>query len=229
MKSKLAHIIAITSGRDETGKTKLLLNLARKMSIKNKKVLIVDTDMNLSPIDELLDVNPEYTLNNLLDKEITADKLLHNGPDGIKILSAATGDILVKQNIKKYQQLLIHTYIGLRDKFDYILINTNACISHDSLDFLIAADKIVIVTTSEPSSITDTYAIIKVLFFRAKKPKIAIIVNKPANSEEAKAIYDKIELIVQHFLNEKIQSFGFVINEDDYSDIVESIEGCDIP
>ena len=208
---KLAKLIAITSGKGGVGKTNFILNLAISMSIRGKKVLLIDADMNLSNIDVLLGIYPEYTLANLLDEDITVDKLLIEGPRGIKLLSASSGDLMVMQNQRKYQQMLIDIYMDMRKDFDYILIDTGAGITDYTMDFLYATDKIIVVTTPEPTAITDAYAMIKVLFFRAKNPNISLIINMAQTEDEAKTIYNKINLIVQHFLNKSVNNLGFIL------------------
>jgi flagellar biosynthesis protein FlhG len=209
-KDKLAKLIAITSGKGGVGKTNFILNLAIAMSIRGKKVLLIDADMNLSNIDVLLGIYPEYTLSNLMDNEITVEKLLVEGPRGIKILPASSGDMAIMQNQKHYQTALIQAYMDLRSDFDYILIDTGAGISDYTIDFVLSADKIAVMTTPEPTAITDAYAMIKVLFFRAQRPNISLIVNMAQTEDEAKNIYNKINLIVQHFLNKTISSLGYI-------------------
>lgn len=209
-KDKLAKLIAITSGKGGVGKTNFILNLAIAMAIRGKKILLIDADMNLSNIDVLLGVYPQYTLSNLMDDVISVDQLLLEGPRGIKILPASSGDISVMQNQKAYQKALIQVYMDLRKEFDYILIDTGAGISDYTIDFVLSADKIVVITTPEPTAITDAYAMIKVLFYRSKFPNISLIVNMAQTEDEAKNIYNKINLIVQHFLNKTIGNLGFV-------------------
>jgi len=208
---KLGRLIAITSGKGGVGKTNFILNLAIAMSIRGKKVLLIDADMNLSNIDVLLGIYPEYSLANLMDEQITVDQLLVDGPQGIKILPASSGDLTVIQNQKKYQQALIQVYMELRKDFDYVLIDTGAGITDYTIDFVLSADKIVVVTTPEPTAITDAYAMIKVLYFRAKHPNISLVVNMAQTEDEANNIYNKINLIVQHFLNKKITNLGFIL------------------
>ncbi len=209
-KVKLAKLIAITSGKGGVGKTNFILNLAIAMAIRGKKILLIDADMNLSNIDVLLGIYPQYTLSNLMDELISVEQLLVEGPRGIKILPASSGDIAVMQNQKQYQQALIQVYMDLRTDFDYILIDTGAGISDYTIDFVLSADKIVVITTPEPTAITDAYAMIKVLFYRTKFPNISLVVNMAQTEDEAKNIYNKINLIVQHFLNKSIGSLGFI-------------------
>lgn len=209
-KDKLAKLIAITSGKGGVGKSNFILNLAIAMSIRGKKILLIDADMNLSNIDVLLGIYPQYTLSNLMDEVITVDQLLVEGPRGIKILPASSGDLMIMKNTKVYQQALIQAYMDLRKDFDYILIDTGAGISDLTVDFVISADKIVVLTTPEPTAITDAYAMIKVLYYRAKSPDISLVINLVQTEEEGKNIYNKINLIVQHFLNKSIAHAGSI-------------------
>ncbi len=209
-KDKLAKLITITSGKGGVGKSNFILNLAIAMSIRGKKILLIDADMNLSNIDVLLGLYPQYTLSNLLDEVITVDQLLMEGPKGIKILPASSGDLMVMQNAKKYQQALIQAYMDLRRDFDYILIDTGAGISDNTVDFVVGSDKIVIITTPEPTAITDAYAMIKILYYRLKDPDISLVVNMAQTEDEGRNIFNKINLIVQHFLNKKISFLGTI-------------------
>ncbi len=209
-KDKLAKLIAITSGKGGVGKSNFILNLAIAMSIRGKKVLLIDADMNLSNIDVLLGIYPEYTLSNLMDDVITIDQLLVDGPRGIKLLPASSGDLMVMKNVKHYQQALIQVYMDLRKEFDYILIDTGAGISDLTIDFVLSADKVIVITTPEPTAITDAYAMIKVLFYRSKSPDLNLVINMVQTDEEGKTIFNKINLIVQHFLNKSVNHIGSV-------------------
>ncbi|MDD3050745.1 MAG: MinD/ParA family protein [Candidatus Cloacimonetes bacterium] len=218
---KTAQLISITSGKGGVGKSNLLLNLAIAMSIRGKKVLIIDADMNLSNIDILIGIYPEYTLKNLLDNLITIDKLLIEGPKGIKILPASSGDLKVQQNIKRVQRALIQAYMELKKDFDYILIDTGAGISDYTVDFVVNSDKILIVTTPEPTAITDAYAMIKLLHYRMKSPDISVIINLAQTEDEGKKIFNKINLIVQHFLNKSLKFAGTVPIDPNMSEAVK--------
>lgn len=209
-KDKLARLVAITSGKGGVGKSNFILNLAIAMSIRGKKVLLIDADMNLSNIDVLLGIYPQYTLSNLMDDVITVDQLLVEGPRGVKILPASSGDLMVMKNVKVYQQALIQAYMDLRKDFDYILIDTGAGISDLTIDFVLSADKVVVITTPEPTAITDAYAMIKVLFYRSKSPDLNLVINMVQTDEEGKNIFNKVNLIVQHFLNKSVNHLGSV-------------------
>jgi flagellar biosynthesis protein FlhG len=209
-KDNFAELIAISSGKGGVGKSNFILNLAIALSIRGKKVLLIDADMNLSNIDVLLGLYPEFTLSNFLDELVSIEKVLIDGPKGIKILPAASGDINVMNNSRKLQKSLIKVYGDLRKDFDYILIDTGAGISDTTVDFIVSADRVILVTTPEPTSITDVYAMIKILFYRIKDPDISLTINMTQSLEEGQNIFNKIELIVKHFLNKSIKYLGHI-------------------
>ena len=216
------QILGITSGKTFVGKTNFVLNFAVAMSIKKKKVLIVDGSLNQSNIAQLLGIYPQYTLINYIDKEILVDKLLTTAPCGLKYLSAYSGDIMVTQNTKKYQETLVSIYMDMRKDFDYIIIDAGVGINDTTLGYLNTADRIVIVTTPESSSITDAYAMIKILYFRSKTQSLSILINMVQSKEEAVSIYNKINLIVQHFLNKSVGNFGFIFTDNHVKEAVLS-------
>ena len=210
-KNRYAKMIAITSGKGGVGKSNFILNLAISMSIRNKKVLLIDADMNLSNLDILLGLYPQHTLSDLLNDEITVDNLLVEGPKGVKILPAASGDIRVMQNSSKLQKALIQVYKELRKDFDFILIDTGAGISENTMEFVYTADKIVIITTPEPTAITDAYAMMKMLFYHMRAPDISVVINMAHTENEAANIFKKISQILQHFLNKQVNYLGNVL------------------
>lgn len=208
--TKQAKLISITSGKGGVGKSNFILNLAISLSIKNKKVLLIDADMNLSNIDVLLGIYPEHSVADLLNSDIEPHQLIVNGPKGVDILPAASGSYEVMQNQAKYQQALIQAYQELSDRYDYILIDTGAGISDYTVDFVIKSDKIVIISTPEPTSITDAYAMIKILFYRLRSPDISLVINMAQSEDEGLKIFNKIKMIVQQFLNKSIGYLGHV-------------------
>ncbi|PID28768.1 MAG: hypothetical protein CSB55_03195 [Candidatus Cloacimonadota bacterium] len=207
---KIAKLVAITSGKGGVGKSNFILNLAIAMSIRGKKVLLIDADMNLSNLDVLTGVYAEHSITAYLDSLITLDELLIEGPKGVKILPAASGDIRIMQSQGEIQKALIQIYRDLQVEYDYILIDTGAGISDYTLEFVLSADKIIVISTPEPTSITDAYAMIKVLHYRKKEPNIYMVINMAQTDNEGKNIFNKVNLIIRHFLNKQINHLGSI-------------------
>jgi flagellar biosynthesis protein FlhG len=218
---KPAKMIAITSGKGGVGKSNFILNLAIAMSIRNKRVLLIDADMNLGNLDILLGIYPERTVINLLDDAIDVHELLQEGPKGVKIVTAASGDLRVLQNASRLQKALIQAVQELRPEFDYVLIDTGAGISEYTMEFVYEADKVIVITTPEPTAITDAYALIKMLFFQRRNPDITLMINMVQTDEEGKTIYQKISQILAHFLNKQVPFLGSVLTD---KDLVEAVK-----
>ncbi len=216
-----ARLICITSGKGGVGKSNFILNMAIAMSIRNKKVLLIDADMNLSNLDILLGIYPQYSVRNLLDDVVDIEKILVEGPKGIKILPASSGDINVARNAKLIQQTLIQAFNELRPKFDYILIDTGAGVSEYTMDFVYSSDKVIVISTPEPTSITDAYAMIKMLFYHSRNPDISVVINMTQSEKEGQVIYDKISQILSHFLNKQVRFLGSIMVDKNLPDAVK--------
>lgn len=208
-----ARLVCVTSGKGGVGKSNFILNLAIALSIKNKKVLLIDADINLSNLDILTGLYPEYSINDLVDKGVDPQKLLLDGPRGVKILPAASGSFNVLQNLAMYQKALIQAYHDLQQDFDYILIDTGAGISDYTVDFVVNSESIVVLTTPEPTAITDAYAMIKILCYRLGAPDIMLVVNMLQTEEEGKTIYSKVKSIVQQFLGKNVRYAGGILQD----------------
>jgi len=220
-KPRLAKLMAITSGKGGVGKSNFILNLAIAMSIRNKKVLLIDADMNLSNLDILIGVYPQYTLKNLLDDIVEVKDILIEGPKGIRILPATSGDYKVQQNTALLQRTLIQAYRELRSDYDYILIDTGAGISEYTTEFVYTSDKIIVITTPEPTAITDAYAMIKMLHYHMKAPDISVVINMVQSDEEGQNIFNKISQIVQHFLNRQVHYLGCIMQDRNLQESVQ--------
>ncbi len=177
--------------------------------------------MNLSNLDILLGIYPQYSIKNLLDDIVNVEDLLVEGPKGVKILPASSGDINVARNAKKIQQSLIQALNELKPKFDYILIDTGAGISEYTMDFVYSSDKVIVVTTPEPTAITDAYALIKMLFYHSRNPDISVVINMTQSEKEGKVIYEKISQILSHFLNKQVRFLGSILTDKNLPDAVK--------
>jgi flagellar biosynthesis protein FlhG len=182
---KIARVITVTSGKGGVGKTNITINLALALSKKGLKVAILDADFGLANIDVLFGIIPKYTLLDLIHDEKNIFEILTDGPDNIKFLSGGSGvEELIRIDRKKLRKFV--SSISLLDKlFDVILIDTGAGLSQNVMSFIMAADEVLLVTTPEPTAITDAYALVKMVSRRDKKKPINIIVNKADSVREA--------------------------------------------
>lgn len=210
--TKQTKVISVTSGKGGVGKTNFTVNLAISLSNLGYKVIVLDADIGLANIDVLLDVIPQYSITDVINgnKEIT--EILTEGPNGIMIIAGGSGINELPFVSKEQLDYVIKQLIVLEDYADFILIDTGAGISNTVLSFVNAADEIILVTTPEPTSLTDCYAMVKMLSKLGRKSNLKLVVNKAENSIEAKNAYKKISLVSQKFLKMKIDDLGFLCN-----------------
>lgn len=209
-----ARVFTITSGKGGVGKTNVTVNLALALSDMGKRVLILDADFGLANIDILFGIVPEYSLVDVINNRKNILQVISTGPKNIKFISGGSG---VKELIKLEKNHLERfvNHITLLDKIvDIILIDTGAGLSDRVMNFVIAADEILLVATPEPTSITDAYALIKTLSGRNREKTVKLIVNRAENIEEAQDILDKLELVAEKFLNIKLHPLGYILQDE---------------
>ncbi|HOQ00963.1 MAG TPA: MinD/ParA family protein [Acetivibrio clariflavus] len=214
IKRKKAKVITVTSGKGGVGKTNITVNLAIALSELGNRVTILDADFGLANIDVLLGIIPKYTLLNVLHDDKSIFEVLTDGPGKVKFLSGGSGmEELVKLDQTQIDKFLYN--IGLLDSLsDVILIDTGAGLSDSVMSFVMAADEVILVTTPEPTSITDAYALIKMVANRDKNKKIRVIVNRAESANEAYDILNKLSIVTSRFLELNLEALGF-INFDD--------------
>ncbi len=215
------RVIAVTSGKGGVGKTYITANLAYILSrIMKKKTLIIDADMGLANIDVILGVSPKYNMHHVFLGEKSMSEVIVPGPGGIKILPAASG-IQEMAELSKGQKLaLIDELNDLNDDFEFVFIDTAAGITGNVLYFNMAAKEVVVVVSPEPTSLTDAYALIKLLYRGRAEKRILLIVNMAKNSHEAKEVFTKLSKATEHFLDLSIEYLGYIIYDDKVTEAV---------
>ncbi len=194
------RVISVGSGKGGVGKTNVVANLAFAFTRLGKEVLILDADLGLANIDVLLGLTPQFTIQHLLNREKTVFEILTKGPGGMAVLPASSG-VLELVDLDESQKLLLMNELDLvAEAVDVLLIDTGAGISSNVLYFNMAAEESIIVMTPEPTSITDAYALIKVLAKRYHKENFTLLVNAAKNAQEAKEAFRKISMAVDRFL-----------------------------
>jgi len=205
------RVISITSGKGGVGKTNIVANLGFSLSLLGKKVLILDADLGLANLDVLLGLAPKYNFSHVMLGEKTIDEITVNGPGGITILPASSGiqeltKLTKEQSIRFLTELdsLLHTY-------DILLIDTAAGISSNVMYFNTSAQEIMVVVSPEPTSITDAYALMKVLSLKYSQKNFKMIVNMAANSEESREVFRQLSLVADRFLDITLEYMGHIL------------------
>lgn len=205
------RVISVGSGKGGVGKTNVVANLAFAFTRLGKKVLVFDADLGLANIDVLLGLTPKYTIQHLLDRQKSVFEILTRGPGGMSILPASSG-VLELVDLDESQKIFLLSELDLvAETVDILLIDTAAGISSNVLYFNMAAEESIVVVTPEPTSITDAYALIKILSTKYKKERFTILINSAQNGQEAKEAFKKISMVVDRFLGSlSIDYLGFV-------------------
>lgn len=213
--TKCVPVIAVTSGKGGVGKTNVVVNLAVSLARRGKRVLVLDADLGLGNLDVLLGLIPQFTLEHVLSGEKRLSEIALRGPEGIRILPASSG-VQDLTHLTPPQQLLLQQELDqLAGSIDLLLIDTGAGISTNVLFFASVAHEILVVASPEPTSITDAYALMKVLSHRYDETHFRLLVNMARNQREGLEVFRKIGLVADRFLNISIDYIGF-IPDDDY-------------
>lgn len=205
------RVIAVSSGKGGVGKTNSVANLAIAFARMGKRVLLLDADLGLGNLDVLLGLVPRYNIGHLLRGEKGIEEVLVDGPEGIKILPASSG-VQELTALSAEERLSLASHLEeLEDLFDIMIIDTGAGISSNVLFFNVSAQEIMVVVTPEPTSITDAYALMKVLLNRHGERRFKLLVNEVKTRKEGQEVYRKISLAAERFLNISVEYIGCVL------------------
>jgi len=214
------RVLAVTSGKGGVGKTNISANLAYLLSKKKKKVLVLDADVGLANMDVILGLTPKYNLYHVLNGEKSIRDVIVQGPGGFMILPSASGIQEMSDLSKGHKLTLIDEIKTLQEQVDFMLIDTGAGIAGNVMYFNMAAQEIIVVTSPEPTAITDAYAMIKVLYQRHAKDHFRILVNMVKSEEEAKEVFARLNQATNHFLNVSVEYLGYVVQDEHIADSV---------
>ncbi len=206
-----SRVITVTSGKGGVGKTNFSLNLAIQLSKFNKRVVIIDADFGLANIEVLFGILPQYNLADVLKGNKDIEEVLTDGPMGIKFISGGSGLKELSNITERQMNYFINNFSYLDAISDIIIIDTGAGISKSVINFIKASDETIIVTTPEPTSVTDAYALIKTIKEEnGKTPDFKVVVNRVDDDEEGDEIYNKISRASSKFLGISLVNLGYI-------------------
>lgn len=204
------QVIAIASGKGGVGKTNVVANLAIALQRRGKRVVVIDADLGLANLDTLLGLHPHATLRQVLRGECAITDAFVEGPAGIRIVPAASGYEDLTQLSDGQRLTLLEQVDRLDGAFDVLLIDTGAGISANVTFFATAAHETVVVVTPEPTSLTDAYALIKVLATRYAEDSFAVLVNMARSEFEARKTFTQLTRVAERFLQVSLRWMGWV-------------------
>ncbi|MGL4368156.1 MAG: MinD/ParA family protein, partial [Spirochaetota bacterium] len=210
---KQTRTIAITSGKGGVGKTSLAVSLSIALADGGKtKVTLLDADLGLANINVILGIIPQFNLYHVIKGKKKLKDIVIDVPEGIRIIAGASGFHQLANLDLKQRKEFIDEFQTLEGD-DFMIIDTGAGVSQNVLSFVIAADEVIVITTPEPTAITDAYGIIKSIAAQTNDKPIRLIVNRCQSVSEGKRVAQRIINIAGQFLNIKVESLGFVFDD----------------
>ena len=207
---KLIKVMAVTGGKGGVGKTNVSLNLAISLAKQGKRVLVLDADLGLANCDVLLGLRVDKNLSHVLRGECTLDDILVTGPHGVKIAPATSGSQSMAELGTTEHAGLIRAFSELRTEIDTLIVDTAAGISDMVMSFSRAAQDVLVVVCDEPTSLTDAYALIKILNREHGVFKFKIIANMVRSEREGKELFSKLSKVTSRFLDVALELVGVI-------------------
>ena len=210
----LARVITVTSGKGGVGKSNTAINLAIQFRKMGQQVIILDADFGLANIEIMFGTVPKHNLCDLIYEGKNIKDIITWGPMEVGFISGGSGIAGMTNLDKDYLNYIIQNLTQLDEMADMIIVDTGAGISDGVLEFLVASGEILLVTTPEPTSITDSYSLLKALNrhprYLRETTQIKVLANKVSGEAEAKALYAKLEAVVAMYLKMPISYLGMI-------------------
>jgi flagellar biosynthesis protein FlhG len=213
-KSKL---ITILSGKGGVGKSNIALNLSIALAGNAKKVALVDTNLHVANIDILLGHAPPLRLLDLAKGESSIEDITVEIMHGVKVISAGKADSELLEMEDTVRESVFHTLFELSKKEDYIIIDTQTGVSSFMVDLAMRSDIVIIVTTPDSAAISDAYAVMKILNSYKPRFKCEVLINQAESKHDADEIFEKLELVVEHFLKRDAGYLGYIMKDNHVS------------
>ncbi|MHB0887401.1 MinD/ParA family protein [Acidithiobacillus sp.] len=207
---KPVKVIAVASGKGGVGKTNVVVNLAIALAQLGARPLVFDADLGLGNIDILLGLSPRYNLSHVLSGERRIDEVLIRGPQDVLILPAASGIANMAMLDAQARAALVHAVSSLDLAVDFLLIDTAAGIAGDVLTFSCAAQDLMVVVSNEPASITDAYALIKVLSRHHGQRRFRILPNMVRDAREGQILFQRVAAVADRYLDVTLDLVGSI-------------------
>lgn len=208
-----AKVLAVTSGKGGVGKTNITVNLAIALKRAGKRVLVIDADLGMANVDVVLGSRSHKHLLNLLEDGVELNNVLINGPYGVKYISGGSGIEKAIDFSMEQRQLLMQKLAACGSQADIILLDTGAGLGKNVMDFVLAADEVLLITTPEPTALTDAYAMMKAYSMYAKEKNLRLIINRVYDEQESKDVAAKLKQTAERFLQMPIDCLGYVYED----------------
>lgn len=215
-KPKPVRVLAVASGKGGVGKTNVSVNLGAAFAHLGRKVVVMDADLGLANVDVMLGLHPRYNLSHVISGERTLEEILVDAPGKIKVIPATSGLQYMAELSKAEHAGLIRAFSELNVDLDVLIVDTAAGISDSVISFAKAAQEVIIVVCDEPASITDAYALIKLLNLDHGIHRFRVLANMAHTPNEGRLLFAKLVKVTDHFLDEVVLDFMGTVPYDKY-------------
>ncbi|KTC85751.1 MULTISPECIES: MinD/ParA family protein [Legionella] len=209
-RSKPVKVIAVTAGKGGVGKSNVSVNLAVALAQKEKNVLLLDADLGLANIDIMLGLHTKYNLSHVVQGLCHLSDIMLPGPAGVRVIPAASGTEYMTQLSPAEHAGIIDAFNELTDDVDYMIIDTAAGISDTVLSFARSSQELIVIVCDEPTSLTDAYALIKVMSKRYEWSHFHVLANMIRNAREGKELFNKLYRVAEQFLDVRLDYLGAI-------------------
>ncbi len=212
------RVLAVSSGKGGVGKTTIVANLACALSKRGKKVLVVDTDLGLNNIDILFGLTSKKHIGHVLSGKSNVEDIILHGPEGIHVLPAGNGLQELTQLEPEKKMALMDELDRISGDYEFLIFDTSAGISSNVTFFCSAAHEIFLIATTEPTSLTDVYALMKVLHTKHSQKHFRLIINSVSSEREAQGVYQNLTAVADRFLKGVyVEYLGYILSDPNVS------------
>ena len=204
------QVLAIASGKGGVGKTNVSVNLAVALSSVGRQTMLLDADLGLANVDVLLGLQPRANLSHVVDGSRSLEEVIVSGPGGLMIVPAASGVARMANLSPAEHAGVIRAFSDLHCALDTLVVDTAAGVSDDVISFTQAAQDVIVVVCDEPASITDAYALVKVMGCEEGSPRFHVLSNMAQDEHEGRALYQKLSRVCARFLDVNLHFLGSV-------------------
>ncbi|HKY91954.1 MAG TPA: MinD/ParA family protein [Nevskiaceae bacterium] len=208
--AKPVQVIAITSGKGGVGKTSTSVNLATAMAMNGRQVMLLDGDLGLANVDVMLGLQPTYNLSHVLDGQCTLEETILEGPGGLMVVPASSGKKNMAELTRAENAGLVRAFSELSRPLDTLIVDTAAGIADSVITFSQASQEVIVVICNDPASLTDAYALIKVLNRDHGVERVQVLANMVSNLTEGKEVHENLRRVAERFLDVTLNFMGIV-------------------